>query len=188
MINKKHCNIVVDVEADGPCPGLYSMVCFGAVCVEDFSKTFYGQTRPILEDTDYIEDALKVSGFSRKEHEAFPSSQFAIHAFNEWLNKFEADRLYFWSDNPAFDWQFINYYFHYWSIINPFGYSARRIGDLYAGLSGDPNNHSRWKRFRKTKHDHNPINDAMGNAEVLQKLLYNKSFRQSLRKTNSENI
>ena len=43
--------IVVDVEADGPVPGLYSMVSFGAVIVEpSLSKTFYGQVKPISED------------------------------------------------------------------------------------------------------------------------------------------
>ncbi len=39
--------IVVDVEADGPIPGKYSMVCLGAVVVEPtLSRTFYGRTRP----------------------------------------------------------------------------------------------------------------------------------------------
>ena len=34
--------IVVDVESDGPAPGIYSMVCFGAIVVEPtLSKTFY---------------------------------------------------------------------------------------------------------------------------------------------------
>ena len=34
--------IVVDVEADGPIPGKYSMVCLGAVVVEPtLSRTFY---------------------------------------------------------------------------------------------------------------------------------------------------
>ena len=26
---------------------------------------------------------------------------------------------------------------------------------------------AKWKHLRKTKHDHNPLNDAMSNAEVL---------------------
>ena len=25
----------------------------------------------------------------------------------------------------------------------------------------------KWKHLRKTKHSHNPVDDAMGNAEVL---------------------
>jgi hypothetical protein len=62
--------IVVDVEADGPIPHKYSMVCFGAVIAEpSMSKTFYGQVRPIA--TDWIPDALAVSGFSRQDHENF---------------------------------------------------------------------------------------------------------------------
>ena len=27
--------VIVDVESDGPCPGLYSIVCFGAVIVDE---------------------------------------------------------------------------------------------------------------------------------------------------------
>lgn len=170
-------NIVVDVEADGPCPGLYSMVCFGAVCVEDFSKTFYGKTRP-LEGANYIPDALKVSGFTKEEHENFPYIANTMEDFNKWLKNLADGRLYFWSDNPAFDWQFINYYFNLLDYRNPFGYSARRIGDLYAGLTGRVFDSTGWKRLRKTKHDHNPVNDAMGNAEVLYELLYNpKKFK-----------
>ena len=41
------------------------------------------------------------------------------------------------ADNFAFDWQFINYYFHRFLGRNPFGFSGRRIGDLYAGLVKD---------------------------------------------------
>ena len=40
--------VMVDVEADGPIPGDYSMVCFGAVIVEPgFERTFYGRLKPI---------------------------------------------------------------------------------------------------------------------------------------------
>jgi len=64
--------IMVDVEADGPAPGLYSMVCFGAVAVrEGLQDTFYARTQP-LEDASWDMNALKVSGFSRGEHLDFP--------------------------------------------------------------------------------------------------------------------
>jgi hypothetical protein len=40
--------IMVDVEADGPIPGDYSMVCFGAIVVEpSLDRTFYGRLKPI---------------------------------------------------------------------------------------------------------------------------------------------
>ena len=62
--------IVVDVEADGPIPGDYSMVCFGAIVVEPvLARTFYGRLKPISEK--WLPDALAVSGFSRAETLAF---------------------------------------------------------------------------------------------------------------------
>ena len=171
--------IVVDVEADGPCPGLYSMVCFGAVAVEPtLAKTFYGQTSPLYEyidglgggswePIDYQEKALVVSGFTRDQHLSFPEPQVAINNFDLWLAQFE--QPIFVSDNVAFDWQFINYYFHRFGPKgNPFGWSGRRIGDMYGGMKGDLR--AQWKQLRITKHTHNPVDDAMGNAEALLKM------------------
>lgn len=49
--------IMVDVEADGPIPGDYSMICFGAIVVEpSLDRTFYGRLRPISEK--WIPEAL----------------------------------------------------------------------------------------------------------------------------------
>ena len=57
---------MVDVESDGPIPGDYSMVCFGAVVVEpSLEKTFYGKLKPISDK--WIPEALAVSGFSRED-------------------------------------------------------------------------------------------------------------------------
>ncbi len=89
--------------------------------------------------------------------------------FAHWLK----DRmpLVFVSDNVAYDWQYINYYFHMFLGGNPFGHSGRRISDFYAGLRGDWRKTQDWKRWRKTKHDHHPVNDAMGNVEAFEKIL-----------------
>jgi hypothetical protein len=77
----------------------------------------------------------------------------------------------FVSDNPAFDFQWINYGFQHALGRNPFGHSARRISDFYAGLVGDFSNSQSWKRLRITRHDHNPVHDAMGNVEAFERLL-----------------
>lgn len=156
---------VVDVEADGPCPGLYSMVCFGAVKVtHELDTTFYGKTRPIT--TSFIPEALAISGFSREEHLEFEDPELTMNVFGKWIEEHnQSGRPIFISDNPAFDWQFINYYFHRYCGKNPFGFSARRIGDLYCGLQKDF--FAPWKHLRKTTHDHHPVNDAKGNAEGL---------------------
>ena len=134
--------IVVDVESDGPIPHKYSMVCFGAVVVEPtLSKTFYGKTKPISDL--WIPEALAISGISRKEHETFDDPKMVMENFAKWIRDSSNGRPVFISDNPAYDWQFINYYFHYYLGSNPFGFSARRIGDLYCGMVKD--GFAKWK-------------------------------------------
>lgn len=155
---------VVDVESDGPIPGPYSMVCFGAVKVDDdLETTFYGRTCPISEN--WNPEALKISGFSREQHLNFDDSSRVMLNFYNWLTENSKGRPVMLSDNIAYDWQWINYYFHTYLGKNPFGYSGRRIGDLYCGLVKD--SFAPWKHLRKTTHDHNPVNDAKGNAEAI---------------------
>lgn len=156
--------VVVDVESDGPVPPIYSMVCFGAVIVEkDLQRTFYGQVCPISEH--WKPDALAISGFTREEHLAFEDPQIVMDSFCNWLHNEIVGRPVFVSDNPCYDWQFINYYMHRYCGMNPMGFSGRRIGDIYAGFHKDLR--KPWKHLRKTSHDHHPVNDAKGNAEVL---------------------
>jgi len=156
--------IVVDVEADGPIPGKYSMVCLGAVVVEPtLSKTFYARTRPISEE--WLPEALKVSGFTREEHLGFDDPAEAMRRFEAWIRENSRGRPVLASDNLAFDWQFVNWYFHSFLGHNPFGWSGRRIGDLYCGMVKD--GYAEWKHLRRTAHDHHPVNDAKANAEAL---------------------
>lgn len=156
----------VDVEGDGPFPGMYSMVCFGATKVSaELDMTFYGETAPVSDRWD--PEALAISGFTREQHLAFEQPETTIPRFVEWVESVSVGRPILISDNPAYDWQWINSYCHMFAGRNPFGYSARRIGDIYSGLVGDTYRSSEWKRFRETTHDHNPLNDSMGNAQAI---------------------
>ena len=158
--------VVVDVESDGPVPVMRSLVCFGAVIVEPaLDRTFYGKTKPLSDQWD--PEALAISGFSREEHLTFSDPKETFGRFNDWIKEQfgSKDRPVFISDNPCYDWQWINYYFHRYVGRNPFGFSGRRIGDIYAGYH--KNLKKPWKHLRQTIHDHDPVNDAKGNAEVL---------------------
>ena len=156
--------IMVDVETDGPIPGDYSMISFGAVLINDnLDKTFYGQLKPI--SANYQEDALKVSGFSRAETLSFQDPKEVMLQFESWIKENSSGRSIFISDNNGFDWMFICWYFHHFIKRNPFGYSSQNLGSLYKGMVKDT--FKNFKHLRKTKHTHHPVDDAKGNAEAL---------------------
>lgn len=160
--------IVVDVESDGQNFRKNSMVCFGAVIVEPtLSKTFYGQVKPTTDFWD--PEALAISGFSREEHLTFDDPYIVIPNFAKWIKENSIDKPILISDNNGYDAGWVNLYFQeYNNGVNPFGWSSRRIGDLYCGMKFD--SRASWKHLRKTKHDHNPVNDAMANAEAILEL------------------
>jgi len=95
---------------------------------------------PVLNEIYAVQIArdwnVKDSG-SREQHLGFDDPKAVMDAFATWLEQHTKGRPIFVSDNLAFDWQFINYYFHRFLGRNPFGFSGRRIGDLYAGLVKD---------------------------------------------------
>lgn len=157
----------VDIEADGPAPGLYSMISFGAVLVEPgLNRTFYAELKPISDR--WVPESLSVSGFTREQTMEFVEPLAAMTQFEEWINQNTKGRPIFIADNPGFDFSFINYYFHAFLGRNPFGFSSRRIGDLYCGAKLDA--FAKWKHLRETRHSHNALDDAKGNAEAILKM------------------
>ena len=157
--------ISVDIEADGPCPGLYSMVSFGAVVVRgDLKDTFYSEIIQPISDK-WIPEALAVSKVTRQDQLNGKNPTRVMQNFVEWITKTTKGRPILYSDNNGFDWQFINYYMHAYYGSNPFGFSSQNIGSLYKGLVVDP--FRNFKHLRQTKHTHNPVDDAKGNAEAL---------------------
>jgi hypothetical protein len=138
--------VFVDCEAQGPSPGTGRLTEIGAV------------------------------GYSRLDlfHAVIPSAseeKAVFEDFAKWLEENVKGQPVFVSDNPAYDWQWVNDGFHRHLGKNPFGHSARRIGDFYAGLRGDFRKTQEWKKLRRTKHDHNALHDALGNAEAFQRIL-----------------
>jgi hypothetical protein len=156
--------IMVDIESDGPIPGDFSMISFGAVLVQDgLDKTFYGQLKPISEN--YIPEALAVSGHTREEVLSFDDPATVMTNFAIWIKTACKDQPIFISDNNGFDWMFICWYFHHFTGKNPFGFSSQNLGSLYKGMVKDM--FKNFKHLRKTAHTHHPVDDAKGNAEAL---------------------
>ena len=170
---------MVDVEADGPIPGDYSMISFAAVVVEpSLDRTFYGRLKPISER--YIPEALAVSGHSREETLTFEDPAVVMVQFRNWVAEHAKGRALFVSDNNGFDWQFVNWYLHHFVGANPFGHSSTNLGSLYKGIERDM--FVNFKHLRRTKHTHHPVDDAKGNAEALLALKEKYGLKISLDK------
>jgi hypothetical protein len=154
--------VLVDVEATGISPNSGVMTEFGAVEFKS-RATFHGI---LWESEPDPENPAKpvVTGKHFDEEKV-------MRKFRLWLDEVSSGRPIFVSDNPAYDFMWITFYFDRHLAHNPFGHSGRRISDFWAGLQGDWYNTQKWKSLRVTKHDHNPVNDAMGNAEALATLI-----------------
>lgn len=167
--------IFVDVEALGTSPVNGTMTEFGAVHGTT-KETFHGVLFEGTPDPD--NPAVPVVG------DRVASDADVARRFEVWLKKVcKNDRPVFVSDNVAYDWMWIAGMFDRAEMDNPFGHSGRRISDFWAGLQHNFGETQSWKRFRVTEHDHNPVNDAMGNVEAFEKII---AIAKELRKGNSE--
>lgn len=163
---------VVDIEADGPIPGDYSMIEIGAVLLKegDFDVTFHSQVQPISKQ--FSLDALRVTGYTREDTMSFEiQARTAMLDFERFVLQFNGPdtRPEFWSDNNGFDWMFVCWYMWHFLGHNVFGHSSANINYLYKGIQGSMK--KSFKKLRKTKHTHNPVDDAIGNAEALREIV-----------------
>jgi DNA polymerase III epsilon subunit-like protein len=160
---------MVDVESDGEIPGTddFSMTEVGVVLVREplvEAPRFHGMLKPI--SPRYNPEALKVSGRTREETLTFPDPLATMLDLEEFVRANNVGkRAMFISDNNGFDFMFVAWYFHHFLGRNPFGHSSTNLGSLYKGTVGSM--FKNFKHLRKTKHTHNPVEDAVGNAEAL---------------------
>lgn len=163
---------IVDIEADGPIPGDYSMIEIGAVkLTENLDEIFYADIKPISDRFNV--PALASIGKTRSETFKFHYSAYhAIFLFKEWVddnNKF-GTRPMFFSDNNGFDFMFTHWYFMHFLGKDPFGWTSRNLQDIFKGMKKNMKD-STFKKLRDTKHTHHPVDDSKGNAEVLLKMI-----------------
>lgn len=174
MSQRREVFISVDVETSGPIPGDYSLLTLGACNAEDPTQTFECALKPATRRADPA--ALKVSGLSLDElelHGLDPAQ--GMREFRAWVSHVVgADGTpVFVGFNAAFDWSFVNYYFHHYLGVNPFGFAALDIKSLYMGAAK-----SDWAGTRSSqmgallnpelKGDHDALHDALYQAELFR--------------------
>ncbi len=170
--------ISLDCEASGPCPNHGDLLSFGAVVVDssvlgnDWNGFYSDILLPACDK--YDDGAYKAINITREQHlNATKTIKQGILEFKDWLDLIPRkpnERLVMITDNPGFDFGWMNYELHNHLGYNPLGHSARRIGDAYCGLKDNMRNTQGWKKLRDAPHDHNPLNDCLGNAQAWVKL------------------
>lgn len=129
--------VSVDVEAAGPHPGRYSLLAIGACLVDDLDEGFYAELQPLSDEATV--EALAVSGLSMDDlRERGRPPDEAMADFASWLERVTpaGRQPVFVGFNAAFDWMFVNEYFHRHLGRNPFGHRALDIKAYAMGHEG----------------------------------------------------
>lgn len=169
--------ISVDVETAGPYPGQFPMLSIGACTVLGPESSFYVEIKPTNNNFDI--EALAVSRLSmeRLAQDGLEPAK-AMTDFKSWLGTVTpaGQRPIFVAFNAAFDWMFINHYFHTYLGNNPFGHTALDIKAYFMGLAGvawkDTSMRLIGPRYLdKNQLDHHALQDARDQAEIFRKML-----------------
>jgi DNA polymerase III epsilon subunit-like protein len=174
--------IAVDVEADGPIPGPYSMISLGMAVTGRPELAFYTEIRPISED--FVPESLAVSGLDRDRllREA-PAPEDAMTAAASWVNGLRAiGRPVFLAGPAVWDGMFVHWYFMRFLGKSPFGRTGSGI-DLRSYWMGQ--NGCEWVASRKgdikqklrltgLPHTHHAGEDAAELAQVFDAMLRNR--------------
>ncbi len=181
------CFISVDVETSGPVPGAFSLLSIGACVVKQVGNnsaldtvppTFYRTLKP-LDESGSDAEALRVTGLSLDELiRTGDVPEEAMRAFEQWITASAGGTVpVFVGLNAAFDWSFINYYFHRFLGRNPFGFTALDIKSLYMGMVGCAWRETKSSLMSETlgmplkKPAHQALDDAQSQAELFALIL-----------------
>ncbi|MFF4048368.1 exonuclease domain-containing protein [Streptomyces chartreusis] len=180
--------ISVDIEADGPIPGPYSMLSIGAAvagvqdgdgftAADPEEHTFYRELRPIGEE--FVPEALAVSGLDRERLKAEGSEPAAaLTEFSDWVREVSAGAQPVMCGYPAsYDWTFLYWYLIRFTGASPFGHSGcLDMKTLYATKAGLPlravaKGTMPRELLSRRRHTHHALDDAVEQAELFANLM-----------------
>ncbi|SEB93074.1 exonuclease domain-containing protein [Streptomyces sp. KS_5] len=180
--------ISVDIEADGPIPGPYSMLSIGAAvagvqdgdgftAADPEEHTFYRELRPIGEE--FVPEALAVSGLDRELLKAEGSEPaVALAEFSAWVREVSAGAQPVMCGYPAsYDWTFLYWYLIRFTGASPFGHSGcLDMKTLYATKAGLPlravaKGTMPGELLSRRRHTHHALDDAVEQAELFANLM-----------------
>jgi hypothetical protein len=187
----------VDVEADGPIPGPYSMISVGVAVAgrrgavpppggparPDFApaslgeQTFYRELRPISDD--FVPEPLAVSGLDRERlvrDGADPAT--AMRELSAWVRECSGGARPVVVAYPAvYDWLFLYWYLVRFTGHSVFGHSGcLDLKTMYATKAGVPLGQAVKRAMpphlhSTRRHTHHALDDALEQAELFTNLM-----------------
>ncbi|MDX6622879.1 MAG: hypothetical protein QOE75_811 [Solirubrobacterales bacterium] len=179
--------ISADIEADGPIPGVNSMLAFGLAVAGRFdgrqfsvadpaADTFYCELSPISDQVD--PKALEISGLDRERlvlEGADPAE--AMRDAAAWVVEQSGSARPVLVGYPVvFDWMFLHWYFVCFAGESPFGFSsALDIKTMYqqkAGVTLSEAGRGDLPDFLRSdrEHTHQALDDAIEQADVFARV------------------
>ncbi len=184
--------ISIDIECDGPVPGLYSMISLGAAAFDNDGRiigTFEANLEPLKGATqhpDTMKDfwAKHPEAWKRSTENAKPPED-VIKAFDAWVRDLPGQEKRAVCSPVGFDFTFV-----YWYLVKFLGkscldfkaidirsYLSGMLGSAYQ-YSGKPLYKSRWKDNRFS-HTHCALDDALEQGTSFMRIraenLYGKA-------------
>ena len=180
--------ISVDIEADGPIPGPYSMLSLGAAvagtqdadgftAADPERQSFYRELQPIGEE--FVPEALAVSGLDRDRllsDGAEPAA--ALAEFSTWVREVALGAQPVMCGYPAsYDWMFLYWYLIRFTGASPFGHSGcLDMKTLYATKARLPlravaKGTMPRELLSRRRHTHHALDDAIEQAELFANLM-----------------
>jgi len=185
----------VDVEADGPIPGPFSMLSFGVVAFDEAGREIGAFTRNLELLADAMQDPDTMAWWAKnqaaydktRENTVYPTD--AMHDCNAWMHKLPGKKTSV--GYPAsYDFMFLYWYFRAFVGIRwsdgerfsfpyecPFSFQALDIKTLaMIPLGCDFHEVSKRKMPKawfegQPRHTHDPLDDARGQGMLFFKVL-----------------
>jgi DNA polymerase III epsilon subunit-like protein len=171
--------VAVDVEADGPIPGPYSMLSLGMAVVGHQDLSFYTELKPI--STQFVAEALAVSGLDRSRLVAeAPAPEAAMATAAAWISGLRSiGRPVFLAAPAVWDGMFVHWYFVRYCGQSPFGATGSGVDlrSFWMGLTGCKWSDSRTDGIKQElglaglTHTHHAGEDARELATVFAGVL-----------------
>ena len=187
--------VSVDVETDGPCPGINSMLSIGAVALHPDTLDeitpagrFYSNLQ-LLPDARPDHDTMswwrKQGGMYEKTRVDLIDPALAMRALADWLKAISASlsseesvpmRPVLVAYPAGFDFTFIYYYCHRYLRECPFGVESLDIKSFASGCLDLPlfgtvrgTMPTAWQS--PLVHDHHALNDALRQADMFRRMM-----------------